>query len=547
MCNWYLVLLCFALLSAFVCDGGAEELSPENNGTLAPTSHGTTVTSDILNAADNSSLDLPATSSNITQENTTDPHNSTLLPTSPGSTTPAGNITATPESVTEESSTVPTEKNTTSNSTQESSAGTTPTPTSANDTQATTVNETSSAAPTKPTSESTESEGPSTAGSSKKPSDFTVRISETNMLSGADQGDAVFIELKGEAREDLSGLWLIVHDAEPGATTPHFKINLDSVALDDNGFYLLNNDNGLTLSKDLSLSEALFIGLYLGEPGPGLEVTGVLDVLLYSSHGSLDQSLQEKFVGVTKFPLTLDLSQLSGVNSKEVSLSRCTQAVSNEAFVLATATSGVDNQCTLDSNKQMEMLLTLKKPPCPDQLPSEFNDDLIAKIISGMNSAGQCGVARKNIDGVQVIKSCIGEHMTQVDVHFTLRANLDPHLALVEEGYKSFVSAPSNRVVQVAESDFLLHNCTHLCRPPMVNPHNSDSGNDNKTQVTVGVVLTCVGVFIVVLLAVVFYMKRKRRGILQFRMTRLDEDDDDVVGDMDDFVGNQGPTFRNFR
>ena len=30
-------------------------------------------------------------------------------------------------------------------------------------------------------------------------------------------------------------------------------------------------------------------------------------------------------------------------------------------------------------------------------------------------------------------------------------------------------------------------------------------------------------------------------------MTRLDEEDDDMIGDMDDFVGNQGPTFRNFR
>lgn len=33
----------------------------------------------------------------------------------------------------------------------------------------------------------------------------------------------------------------------------------------------------------------------------------------------------------------------------------------------------------------------------------------------------------------------------------------------------------------------------------------------------------------------------------QFRMARLDEDDDDLIGDMDDFVGNQGPTFSSFR
>lgn len=29
-------------------------------------------------------------------------------------------------------------------------------------------------------------------------------------------------------------------------------------------------------------------------------------------------------------------------------------------------------------------------------------------------------------------------------------------------------------------------------------------------------------------------------------MTRLD-DEDDLIGDMDDFVGNQGPTFQNYR
>ncbi|GFS05324.1 hypothetical protein ElyMa_004679300 [Elysia marginata] len=156
-------------------------------------------------------------------------------------------------------------------------------------------------------------------------------------------------------------------------------------------------------------------------------------------------------------------------------------------------------------------------------------------------------MSEKWLQCIQVVKQCPGKQMTSVDVHFTLRANLEQHLALVDEGYTSFVSASSKGVVQLVDSDYLMRNCTHVCRPPLVNPHNKDDDPDNKTQVTVGVVLTCVGVFIVVLLVVVVYMKRKRRGILQFRMTRLDEDDDDIVGDMDDFVGNQGATFRNFR
>lgn len=38
--------------------------------------------------------------------------------------------------------------------------------------------------------------------------------------------------------------------------------------------------------------------------------------------------------------------------------------------------------------------------------------------------------------------------------------------------------------------------------------------SDDKIRVTVAVVVSCIGVFLVVLLFVVLYLRRKRRGVL---------------------------------
>ncbi|KAK3762014.1 hypothetical protein RRG08_019424 [Elysia crispata] len=387
----------------------------------------------------------------------------------------------------------------------------------------------------------------STTQSSAVPQKHSVRISETNLLLvGDSEVDSLFIELTGSPGEDMTGLWLVVHDAEPNGDT-HLHVKLESF-MDNTGLFVLANSSGLPLQQ-LAKSAAVFVGLYSEEPKEGLTTTDVLDMLLYSTQGATDKSLEEKFNQFTRFPLIIDYSQLSGLGNQQVSLSRCPkdrEDKSNAAFLLTQATRDEENNCAMPKSHREEMWLSLKKQPCPNKLPKSFKDELIGKIISSVNSKGWCGLSRPMVDDMHVSKTCVSSQETRVDVHFIVKSDLHPHLELVKQTYQIFVSASSNKVLELTDGDYFLHNCTQLCQPPLVNPVNHDD-SDHKTQVTIGVVLTCVGVFIVVLLVVVLYMRRKRRGILQFRMTRLDEEDDDMIGDMDDFVGNQGPTFRNFR
>ncbi|GFO17281.1 hypothetical protein PoB_004378600 [Plakobranchus ocellatus] len=242
-------------------------------------------------------------------------------------------------------------------------------------------------------------------------------------------------------------------------------------------------------------------------------------------------------------PLT-ENEQFPQQDRGQISLSRCSNESSNAGFLLAPATSGEENVCTLSTSHNLEMWLSLQKQPCPDQLLHSFQDDLIRKVITAVNGLRRCGLSRLMLNDMLVSKSCISKDETRVDVKFTVKAALSSQLPLVVQGYETFVRDPNHNLLHLKDGDYLLHNCSKLCSAPMVKP-TSDS--EKKTQVTVGVVLACVGVFIMVLLVVIMYMKKKRRGILQFRMTRLDEEDDDIIGDMDDFVGNQGPTFRSFR
>ncbi|GFS05327.1 hypothetical protein ElyMa_004679400 [Elysia marginata] len=333
--NLLLLSLLFSL-AAFVPVGGADDAASGNTASTVPTASESTVSDETSTNNSTAGLDLSAAESNDIDASRSEQANgsNTVKDTADNSTaiestvetpsTPAGTDTSlgdnstvtTPPDTEKDNSTA-----TTINTTEASTAETTPAPAqtdaSDNETMPTSNNTAPAVEPTEPTSVTNQTGQPSTAetteksstaGSTHKPVvEHSARISETNMLMvDADHSDSLFFELKGKAGEDLTGLWLIVHDAMSGATTPHFKLRLES-AMDDKGLYLLNNMTGLKLTEELAMTGAVFIGLYENEPtGGDLTTDGLLDALLYSSHGSLDQSLQETFVQVTRFPLTLD-------------------------------------------------------------------------------------------------------------------------------------------------------------------------------------------------------------------------------------------------
>ncbi|RUS76113.1 hypothetical protein EGW08_016144, partial [Elysia chlorotica] len=212
--------------------------------------------------------------------------------------------------------------------------------------------------------------------STAKPQNLDARISETNLLlAGADEADSLFIELTGGAGQSLAGVWLVVRDAGPGAVL-QLSLKLDAWAADNaTGLCVLDSSSGLALAQ-LATAQAVFVGLYAAEPADSLTLTDVLDALLYStSDTALDQSLAETFGPVTRFPLTLDHSQLAGLGEQSLSLSRCPRASgdkSNAAFLLAHSSPGNENGCAMPNSHPEEMWLSIRKQPCPDRLPESF-------------------------------------------------------------------------------------------------------------------------------------------------------------------------------
>ncbi|CAL1527620.1 unnamed protein product [Lymnaea stagnalis] len=363
-------------------------------------------------------------------------------------------------------------------------------------------------------------------------SSTTVKISETNILI-TDSEDSLFVELEGKANESLLGVRLSVYNATsplPVGGDASLSTLLEGT-LDEQGRQVITKINNKNLNwKAISVFESVLIILAYNDKQ---------ESLIYSSKGDIDPGIAEKYN--TSYNLILDTKRLE---MESLSLSRCSQTVDTSGFVLTHATKGKPNNCTLSSSHNLEMKLT-RKGCTIVSLPPDYNLTIANKIISEVNSKSHCGFSRLMLKDLQGSPACLDNEKTALYVTFQVLYELPKQLALVLSGYQSFIldeGSPPN-VLNLAEDVWVISNCTENCLPAVKPP---DSGDDDRIRVTVAVVVSCIGVFLIVLVFVIIYMKNKRRGILQFRMTRLDDDEDDLIGDMDDFVGNQGPTFRNF-
>ncbi|GFO17280.1 hypothetical protein PoB_004378500 [Plakobranchus ocellatus] len=116
------------------------------------------------------------------------------------------------------------------------------------------TNKTSVTNTPEPTLVTNKTENITTAGSTsstpaEKPSSHThtVKISETNLLLVTEtDADSLFIELQGKPGEDLTGLWLTVHNAgmTTGQDTLLLKVRLES-SVNSSGIHLMDKTTGL--------------------------------------------------------------------------------------------------------------------------------------------------------------------------------------------------------------------------------------------------------------------------------------------------------------
>ncbi|XP_021378155.1 uncharacterized protein LOC110466144 [Mizuhopecten yessoensis] len=75
----------------------------------------------------------------------------------------------------------------------------------------------------------------------------------------------------------------------------------------------------------------------------------------------------------------------------------------------------------------------------------------------------------------------------------------------------------------------------NICQSPI--PHSLPSKDDNSSKavmITIAVVASCLVVFLILFGVLVVIMKRKRKGVLQFRLALMtDNDDDELINNME--------------
>ncbi|XP_059161111.1 uncharacterized protein LOC131944478 [Physella acuta] len=226
---------------------------------------------------------------------------------------------------------------------------------------------------------------------------------------------------------------------------------------------------------------------------------------------------------------------------EKLSFSRCSQLTSR-SFILTKETKNKDNYCPFNVTKALEMKLKAKEPGCLKGTIEKINSSLNDQIIQLVDSKNVQFSSWFIVTDLFAHVGCV-ENTNEISAKFLFQANFQELLTAVVKEYQNQISTNTHvPFLQLSGYSWILNKCTEKCTSP-VEPPNTD---DDHIRLTVAVVVSCVGVFLLVLIFVIIYLKNKRRGIMQFHMTRLD-DEDDLIGDMDDFVGNQGPTFKNYR
>lgn len=176
--------------------------------------------------------------------------------------------------------------------------------------------------------------------------------------------------------------------------------------------------------------------------------------------------------------------------------------------------------------------------------PVDFKQDLKATLIQRLTAIRGCGLSWPMINDFRVV-----DVASEKRVKFNLRAVINSQEEAIRDDYIELIHNKNVSVLTVDGVDYVVNNtCTQDCWPaaPVSKP-------DNSGQVTWAVVLTCLALFVVVVVLVVLYMKNKYARILRFRKAKLDDYNDDLIsdlhGDMDDFVGSssEGPTFSTNR
>lgn len=362
------------------------------------------------------------------------------------------------------------------------------------------------------TSTLTTSTTPSTT--TKASPKMAVVLSETNILLASNNW---FIELSGPAITNLGGLTVAVFNGTSSTNNQLFNKSFTTEAIDMDQVFVL--DVG-----EIKLNEvkAALVVLFKPDTFSGIYNTILVQdqILVVTAVDGVSPSLKETLCDP---PLLLMDSNVA--QNKSLSLTRCSDTPNSfDSFMLRLSSHGKYNNCTLQRSTE---LYSLKMTFSTPTTCKGINKNNISSIfIENLNRVCLCGVTLRLIEGNF---SC---QFQSLYLDFYFQSSYNGQEDDFRPAFNTFVSS---KKVNVGTDELHIENCTISSLCHSINPHTLPV-KDDDIKITVAVVLSCVAAFLLLLIGVIFYMRRKRHGILrQFRMTRLQEDDD--MEDMDNFVG----------
>ncbi|KAL5008826.1 hypothetical protein ScPMuIL_014407 [Solemya velum] len=485
------------------------------NSTAAPTTENSTAapTTGNSTAAPTTgiSTNVPTTT-NSTDVPTT--KNSTDIPTTKNSTDIPTTNNSTDIPTTKSSTDIPTTKNSTDIPTTGNS---TDIPTTENSTDATTGNSTNA-----PISSTTNT--PTTVPTSHGAIVINeVMIDESVMPQK--------IELKGKQLSPIGNCRIIIN-------TEGYKkyYDLDGEKFDENGFFYCN----LTVdepnkTKKPSNVKTQMIALY--DMGNWTETQkknynfipdGLVDAVVFSTFNNIENATKYlKLMSAGSTVLRLNTSKYGHLKGSSISISRCSDgAKTSKVFAVTKSSIGISNNKFCPSRQHANPVeMYIKNADCNEFKDVRMKQSLTMEIVQLMNEKCQCGFTEVYFNDVQL-------HCGSVIFKAVLMAIDDKKK---EDQFTSYKAVVKTSEITVKGKTYPLKSC-------YINCDKSEEPDDN-VRVTVAVVVSCLAVFCVIVIIVIIHLKRKKRGLLNFRMKRLDDSDDELIGDMDDFVGGQDATF----
>ncbi|XP_046575698.1 cell wall protein DAN4-like [Haliotis rubra] len=378
---------------------------------------------------------------------------------------------------------------------------------------------------------------PTTSSSPVAPFLKNPVINEVSILVRNDVNNS-FIELRGP-NMTLVNFSLVVFDGKSTETLFHKRFGKHEV-INGSGIvvvhYALKHNH---TANDSSVAVALYDNSkwlqHYTDHIPINQIRGLLDsFIVRTTEEDIHTDILENLVPKsTKRIFTVNPSLISGRSN--VSISRCGNDTKDPgSFILAPSTIGLSNNCTTGYGNRVQFKLS--NANCEDFRSNKaLQQSLIDVIVNSVNDKCKCGLSqvlvkeRKYICGSLIFEAYL-------ESSFPWQSHLIFH------GFRNFVHT-SNTVIVGPRSYITDSTCFQDCLPPATKP--GSKGDDNVT-LTVAVVVSCVGVFLIIAMSVIIYIRRKKRGIVTFRLTNLGKLDTSSMlhEDKDDLIDEDNATFR---